>query len=1040
MEERWSIARLNTNNYSTWKLKVKHLLIAKDLFDYVDGTAPVPESSAQAKEKAEYNSKQAKALSNIILSVDDEVLYLISECSTAQAAWEKLQAHFERDTLANRLFLKKKYFRTVMSENASMESHLKHMKSITDKLAAIKAPVSEEDQVVTLLGSLPEYYDTIVTALEARGDGLTLEFVQNALLNEEQKKEGEQRLPGKTGVSGSVKHPASSDTALSADREYKRECYNCKSTEHMIRDCPKPRQGKQRGRGRGRGQQRSHSHKANVSETSAQNDSEEYGFSTGDNPDLVQEWLMDSGATRHMTPDKAVFKTYTPLDKPEKVMIADGRSVDAIAKGNIPITVRVNRRVTRTAILYDVLHVPDLKQNLFSVKSATDRGMIIQFGHTRAWVKNKIGQTHAMGTRVGKLYYLDLDSSYHRANLASCNTIWHQRLAHVNQSTIQQMNRESLVTGADLADVSVGICEPCIKGKMAHRPYKAKGYIKTRRVLELVHTDVCGPMQNQSIGGSRYFVSFIDDYSRFVHVYFIKNKSDVFSVFQEYQALVTNQTGQTIGTLRSDRGGEYISEQLEQYLRSEGIRHELTVRYAHQQNGLAERFNRTVCEAARAMIVESGLSKSFWAEAVNTAVYVRNRVPTTAHKVPTTPYQMWYDRKPDISHLRTFGCTAYAYVAPELRQKLDDKAETMIHMGYSLRSKGYRLYDLEKRNIVIRRDVIFDESKLGMPASSPVGEDNSVIRVDVNTQSQTCDEEPRRSTHSSNEPVRYGINDYTGPGHAANYVTDIVEPKSMKEAQASPQSPEWLKVADSEYQAQLQNETWRLVELPSNRTAIGCRWVFKAKYGPDGNVEKYKARLVAKGFAQQHGIDYEETFAPVVQRLSLRALLAYAVSRNMLIHQMDVITAFLNGDLSEEIYMEQPEGFVSPGREHLVCKLQRSLYGLKQASRCWNQVLDVYLRSIGFTQSSTDQCVYIKQSDSVQPIIDVYVDDLVILSDQQNALDKVKQALSARFQMKDLGELKFCLGIQAEFSEDSLKLHQKQYIQQMLRRYNMSEC
>ena len=122
-----------------------------------------------------------------------------------------------------------------------MESHLKHMKSITDKLAAIKAPVSEEDQVVTLLGSLPEYYDTIVTALEARGDGLTLEFVQNALLNEEQKKEGEQRLPGKTGVSGSVKHPASSDTALSADREYKRECYNCKSTEHMIRDCPKPR-------------------------------------------------------------------------------------------------------------------------------------------------------------------------------------------------------------------------------------------------------------------------------------------------------------------------------------------------------------------------------------------------------------------------------------------------------------------------------------------------------------------------------------------------------------------------------------------------------------------------------------------------------------------------------------------------------------------------------------------------------------------------------------------------------------------------------
>ena len=171
------------------------------------------------------------------------------------------------------------------------------------------------------------------------------------------------------------------------------------------------------------------------------------------------------------------------------------------------------------------------------------------------------------------------------------------------------MNRESLVTGADLADVSVGICEPCIKGKMAHRPYKATGSIKICGVSELVHTDVCSPMQNQSIGGSKYFMRFIDDYSRFVHVYFIKNKSDVFSVFQEYQALVTNQTGQTIGTLQSHHGGEYISEQLEQYLRSEGIRHELTVCYAHQQNGLAERFNRTVCEAARAMIIESRLSK-----------------------------------------------------------------------------------------------------------------------------------------------------------------------------------------------------------------------------------------------------------------------------------------------------------------------------------------------------------------------------------------------------------------------------------------------
>ena len=151
-------------------------------------------------------------------------------------------------------------------------------------------------------------------------------------------------------------------------------------------------------------------------------------------------------------------------------------------------------------------------------------------------------------------------------------------------------------------------------------------------------------------------------------------------------------------------------------------------------------------------------------------------------------------------------------------------------------------------------------------------------------------------------------------------------------------------------QSLIKNETWKLVELPRDRKAIGCKWVFKVKYDCESRVERFKGRLVAKGYAQKYGIDYDETFSPVDRFSSIRALLAYAIQNNMLIHQMDVVTAFLKGKLEEEIYMEQPDGYIQPGQEHLVCKLQKSLYGLKQSPRCWHTAFRKYMDGIHFNQ------------------------------------------------------------------------------------------
>ena len=258
----------------------------------------------------------------------------------------------------------------------------------------------------------------------------------------------------------------------------------------------------------------------------------------------------------------------------------------------------------------------------------------------------------------------------------------------------------------------------------------------------------------------------------------------------------------------------------------------------------------------------------------------------------------------------------------------------------------------------------------------------------------------------------------------------------MKEALDSDVSAEWKNAADSEYLSLLENNTWELVPLPSGRQAIGSRWVFKVKHTSDGTVKRFKARFVAKGYAQKPGIDYSETFSPVVKFQSIRVLLA---QHSLVLHQMDVVTAFLNGDLDETIYMEQPDGYVQKGKEKLVCKLKKSLYGLKQSPRCWNKVLTEFMKSIGFTQSAADPCIYVRNENSLS-IVAVYVDDLIIATKTTEDMQELKQLLQSRLKMKDMGELHYCLGINITHDQvkGTVEMHQKQYIQKMLERYKLS--
>ena len=311
----------------------------------------------------------------------------------------------------------------------------------------------------------------------------------------------------------------------------------------------------------------------------------------------------------------------------------------------------------------------------------------------------------------------------------------------------------------------------------------------------------------------------------------------------------------------------------------------MTVPYTPEQNGVAERANRTIVEAARSMLYAREMNLEYWAEAVSTAVYLKNRNPTKALK-DTTPEQEWSGEKPSVAHLRSFGCKAYAHIPVQRRSKLDSKTLECVFTGYCTDTKGYRLFDIVKRQVIVSRDVIFDERNdtdqtslpklvnsdcselekevdlpnIGAERSSEDAEIDTDMHenpADVDNNIEIVINAPRRSIRERKAPERFN------PDVEHARLAIISEPQSYKEAMNQPDAPEWQKAVEAELGSIKSNKTWSVVDLPPNRRAIGCRWLFKIKQNADGTIERYKARLVAKGYSQAYGIDYTETFAPV---------------------------------------------------------------------------------------------------------------------------------------------------------------------------------
>ncbi|CAI7755522.1 unnamed protein product [Closterium sp. NIES-54] len=479
---------------------------------------------------------------------------------------------------------------------------------------------------------------------------------------------------------------------------------------------------------------------------------------------------------------------------------------------------------------------------------------------------------------------------------------WHERLCHINIPMLQKLVKDGSLKGLEVkgAGKEIGSCPTCLETKFTKFPFSS-GTGPAKAPLALVHMDVVGPTRTPSLSGSRYFLTIVDDHTRAVWVYPLKTKGELAAaVLKEWMPRAQRESGHKVKVIRTDNGGEFIGADFELVLKKKGIQHQLTVPYNPQQNGVAERFNRTLQEGARTLLGRAGLPDPFWVTALWQVALVKNRVLASVGDKQWVPYTKWYGSAPAVNMLRAYGCMVVFHVPKEKRGKLEASGRWGVHLGLAKDHKGWLIWDLTRQQLTVSRDVKFLESlyykewkqqQQKLPTTPLIIEAYEVQRPSRQVQVTVSEEEISGVTEDGGEPeveeqqqqdapqgaarladrprrdVRppnwltypsFGKPNVVRAGSVAQqcdeeeiahcYWAAVPEPKMLAEALSGPDAEKWKQSVKEEYDSLLENETWELCELPPGKKAISSKLIFRHKYGPDGELTRYKSRLVAKGF------------------------------------------------------------------------------------------------------------------------------------------------------------------------------------------------
>ena len=1042
--------KLTGTNFLDWYRNLRIVLKHERKLYVLEQPIPEPPApNAPRAEKDAYKKHQDDAL-------DVGCLMLATMNSELQKQHENMDAYdmvvhlkklYQGQARQERFDVSKALFQCKMAEGSPVGAHVLKMIGYVENLERLGFPLSQELATDLVLQSLPQSYGQFVMNYNMNEIDKPLPELLSMLRTAEQNlqktkpetimmvQKGKGKGKGKKKKDSKSKgKPKPKNAALKPKGGVAKECkcFHCGETGHWKRNCKVYLEDLKKKKG---------------SETSTTSGI----FVIEVNLSTSTSWVLDTGCGSHICTNVQELKKSRTLTKGEvDLRVGNGARVAALAVGTYHLTLPTGLIIE----LEDCYFVPAISRNIISVSCLDKKGFsfLIKDNSCSIYLNEMF---YGSAQLINGLYILNLDTPIYNINTKRFKSndlnptyLWHCRLGHINENRISKLHKDGFLDSFDFE--SYEVCESCLLGKMTKAPFSRHSE-RASDLLGLIHTDVCGPISSLARGGFHYFITFTDDFSRYGYVYLMKHKSESFEKFKEFKNEVQNQLGKSIKALRSDRGGEYLSQEFDDYLKECGIVSQLTPPATPQWNGVSERRNRTLLDMVRSMMSQVDLPISFWGHALETAAFTLNRVPSKS--VQKTPYEIWTGKRPSLSFMKIWG--SEAYVKRLASDKLGPKSDKCYFVGYPKETKGYYFYNpIEGKVFVARTGIFLEREFLSRRISGSKIEleevrdpqENIEPEMELEQRPQAVVEQepaqvtqgPRRSGRTRHEPERYG---FLVTQHGDVLLMDQDEPKTYQEAIKGPDSEKWLEAMRSEMESMYTNQVWTLVDPPKGIKPIECKWVFKKKIDMDGNIQTFKGRLVAKGFKQIHGIDYDETFSPVAMLKSIRILLAIAAFYDYEIWQMDVKTAFLNGNLLEDVYMTQPEGFVTPENADKVCKLQRSIYGLKQASRSWNLCFDNAIKKFGFIKNEDEPCVYKRVSGSIVVFLVLYVDDILLIGNDIPTLQTVKSWLGKCFSMKDLGEASYVLGIKIyrDRSRKLLGLSQSTYIDKVLKRFSMQE-
>lgn len=701
-------------DYEHWSLLMKTLLRSKEYWVVIEPGYTEPREGAEitAAQHATLEAmrlKDLKAQNYLFQSIDKQIIKTMTHKETAKQIWEAMRNKYQGNARVKKAQLQRlrREFETLeMKEDKRVTEYFGRVMTTANEMRNFGEEMTDVKVVEKILRSLTEKFNYVVCSIEESKDTdqISVDELQSSLLVHEQK----------FAKRSSEDHVLRAETESSGGRSRGRG------------------RSSFRGRGRGRGRGRADFDKSNVEcyrchqlghfsyECTKDDKAVNYAeFDEGEDLLLMTHaeikkepregiWFLDSGCSNHMTGARVWF---IKLDESFRHTVKLGNDIRLNVRGIGDVRFEVGGI---SQIISQVYYVPELTSNLISVGQLQEKDLtvVIKRGTCKIYHPQRGLITSSKMTK-NRMFIVNArvkppSGKCLKVEDEGKDQMWHKRLGHLNHKALRVMQYNQLVIGLPKLASPTMPCEVCNRGKQQREIIPKKGNWRARTKLELIHTDLCGPIEPESSTGKRYIMVLIDDFSRKGWVYFLIKKSEAFDMFKIFKTKVEKETGLVIKSLRSDRGGEFTSNEFNYYCESMGIKRQLTTAYTPQQNGVAERRNRTLLNMVRCLLFEKNMPKWFWAEAANWACHILNRCATST-LIDMVPEEVWSGIKPNINHFKIFESIGFVHIPSQLRSKLEERSHKCIFLGISFESKAYRMYDPIQGKIIVSKDVVFSE-------------------------------------------------------------------------------------------------------------------------------------------------------------------------------------------------------------------------------------------------------------------------------------------------------------------------------------------